>query len=150
MLDVACGPGTPRANVLANRDFALHAIDAAPSLADAYRRRFPSARVACEPVEESSFFGETFDGILAWGLRFLLDDTQRAVIPRLAQVLRPGGCLLYTAPWQVGTWDDASTKLPSVSLGADAYKTLLADAGLSVRAEFDDEGGNHYYEAIKP
>lgn len=29
-------------------------------------------------------------------------------------------------------------------------RTLLVDAGLNVRAEYDDEGGNHYYEAVKP
>jgi hypothetical protein len=35
-----------------------------------------------------------------------------------------------------------------VSLGADAYRALLAHAGLDVRAEYDDEGDNHYYEAV--
>jgi 2-polyprenyl-3-methyl-5-hydroxy-6-metoxy-1,4-benzoquinol methylase len=151
VLDLACGPGTPRTEVLARRGFALHAIDAAPSLVNEYRVRFPDARVACEPVEDSSFFGETFDGVLAWGLMFLLRaDTQRALIPRVARALRRGGTFLFTAPWQVGTWEDLSTKRKSVSLGAHAYKTLLADAGLAVRAEYDDEGENHYFDALKP
>ncbi|MGH7510668.1 MAG: class I SAM-dependent methyltransferase [Gemmatimonadales bacterium] len=151
VLDLACGPGTPRTDVLANRGFSLHAIDAAPTLVNAYRLRFPSARVACEPVEESSFFGATFDGVMAWGLMFLLPaDTQRALIPRVARALRPGGKFLFTAPWQVGTWEDFSTKRPSLSLGANAYKALLADAGLTVRAEYEDEGENHYYDALKP
>jgi 2-polyprenyl-3-methyl-5-hydroxy-6-metoxy-1,4-benzoquinol methylase len=151
VLDLACGPGSPRTEVLARKAFDIHAIDAAPSLVKEYRRRFPQARVACESVEKSSFFDETFDGIMAWGLMFLLSpETQRALIPRVARVLRAGGTFLFTAPWQIGTWEDLSTKRQSVSLGADAYKTLLADAGLTVRAEYDDEGDNHYYEALKP
>jgi SAM-dependent methyltransferase len=150
VLDLACGPGTPRAEVLANRNFALHAIDAAPSLANAYRIRFPMARVACESVEESSFFDETFDGVMAWGLLFLLRaDAQRALFPRVARALGPGGTFLFTAPWQTATWEDFSTKRQSVSLGGEAYRKLLDEAGLSVRAEYDDEGGNHYYDAIK-
>ena len=151
ILDLACGPGTPRSEVLANKNFALHAIDAAPSLASAYKARFPEARVACESVQESSFFGETFDGVLAWGLLFLLDaPAQRALLPRVASALRPGGSFLFTAPSQAATWEDSSTKRLSVSLGRNAYGALLDEVGLSIRAEYDDEGGSHYYEAIKP
>jgi 2-polyprenyl-3-methyl-5-hydroxy-6-metoxy-1,4-benzoquinol methylase len=99
VLDLACGPGTPRSKVLADRGFTLYAIDAAPRLVEEYRIRFPAAQVACEAVEESSFFGETFHGIMAWGLIFLLNaDIQRALIPRVARVLQPGGTFLFTAP----------------------------------------------------
>jgi cyclopropane fatty-acyl-phospholipid synthase-like methyltransferase len=151
VLDLGCGPGTPRAKVLVNGNFALHAIDAAPSLVNAYRARFPKACVACESVEESSFFGETFDGVMAWGLLFLLGaEAQRALFHRVAIALRPGGTFLFTASRQAATWADASTKQQSVSLGGEAYMSLLDEAGLILRAEYDDEGRNHYYDAIKP
>lgn len=105
----------------------------------------------CEPVEESSFFGETFDGVLAWGLMFLLSpETQRALIHRVASVLKPGGKFLFTAPAQACTWDDLATGRQSLSLGANAYKTILADAGLTLLAEYDDEGENHYCDAFRP
>jgi len=108
-------------------------------------------RVACESVEESSFFGESFDGVMAWGLLFLLGaDAQRALFPRVARVLRPGGTFLFTASRKAATWADASTKQQSISLGTEAYMALLDEAGLSLRAEYDDEGRNHYYDAIKP
>ncbi|MDA8019564.1 MAG: class I SAM-dependent methyltransferase [Thermoanaerobaculia bacterium] len=151
VLDLGCGPGGPRSEILHGRGFGLYAVDASPSLAKAYRARFPSARVACEPAEDSLFFGEMFDGVLAWGLMFLLpEDPQRVVIRRVADVLRPGGSLLFTAPERRCRWDDLSTGRPSISLGADGYRKILTDAGLSLHAEYDDEGENHYYEASKP
>jgi len=120
-------------------------------LAAAYRSRFPSARVACEPVEDSPFFGESFNGVLAWGLLFLLPaTTQRSLVHRVASALQSGGRFLFTAPAQACSWTDLSTGQTSVSLGADAYKVLLADAGLKLVAEHQDEGENRYYEALKP
>ena len=150
ILDLGCGAGSPRSAVLVDRGFAVHAVDASPSLADAYRIRFPHARVACEPLEESSFFGETFGGALAWGVMFLLpEETQRIVIDRLARALRPGGRLLFTAPWQQCTWIDLLTGRSSLSLGAHAYRSILAGAGFTLLAESDDEGENHYYDALR-
>ena len=46
-------------------------------------------------------------------------------------------------------WADLSTGRKSVSLGRDAYLGLVEDAGLTLVAEHDDEGENHYYEAIR-
>jgi hypothetical protein len=42
------------------------------------------------------------------------------------------------------------TRRESVSLRRNTYKALIESAGLGLRAEYDDEGGNHYYEATKP
>ena len=129
----------------------MHAIDASPSLARAYLTRFPTARVFCEPVEESSFFRETFDGVLAWGLIFLLPaDTQSTLIGRVASALRPGGRFLFTAPAQPCTWEDLTTGRTSLSLGAQEYKSIFTEVGLTLIAEYNDEGENHYYEAFKP
>jgi hypothetical protein len=38
----------------------------------------------------------------------------------------------------------------SVSLGTEAYRRALADAGLVVIAEYVDEGDSHYYDAGHP
>jgi SAM-dependent methyltransferase len=150
VLDLGCGPGGPRSRALFDAGLAVFAVDAAPSFTDAYRSRFPSAHVACEPVETSPFFGRSFQGAVAWGLLFLLStDAQRRVIPRIATALRPGGRFLFTAPAQACTWADLSTGRESRSLGAPAYRALLEDAGLTVVAEYADEGENHYYDAIR-
>lgn len=150
LLDVACGPGGPRGDALSRPDVTRHAIDAAPTLVVAYRRRYPGAIVACEAVETSTFFQRHFDGIVAWGLLFLLPEkSQRALLPRLAAALSPGGRLLFTAPHQAGEWADLSTGRRSVSLGYAEYAGLIASAGLTLAGTEEDEGNNHYYHAVR-
>jgi hypothetical protein len=46
-------------------------------------------------------------------------------------------------------WNDAMTELESRSLGASEYRRQLSTAGLSVIAEYEDEGENHYFDAVK-
>ena len=41
------------------------------------------------------------------------------------------------------------TGLQSTSLGAEEYRSQLAAVGLSVTAEYEDEGQNHYFSALK-
>lgn len=150
VLDLGCGGGGPRSAALAQPGFSVHAIDASPTMASAYRTQIPGARVACEAAERSEFFGESFHGVLAWGLLFLLEPTtQRTLLRRIAQALVPGGSVLFTAPTQAGTWRDLSTGRLSVSLGRTGYLDALNAAGLSLRAEADDDGQNHSYEAVK-
>lgn len=149
LLDLGCGPGVPRSEPLHARGV-VFAVDASASLAHAYQERFPTAHVACEAAEESALFERQFGGVLAWGLLFLLPpEKQRAVIRRVGRALTPGGQFLFTAPWQVAAWTDRSTGRSSASLGRAAYQEVLTSEGLAVVREHEDEGGNHYYEAIK-
>lgn len=149
VLDLGCGPGGPRSEPLHARG-EVFAIDASPSLARAYQEHFPAAHVACEAAETSMLFDRQFDGVLAWGLLFLLPDAaQREVITRVGRALKPGGRFLFTAPWQGAAWPDLSTGRPSLSLGRPAYRALLAGAGLTLADESRDEGENHYFEAAK-
>lgn len=101
-------------------------------------------------IEDSPFFGRTFDGILAWGLMFLLPaKSQRALFGRITSVLNPEGRFLFTSPARPSTWADALTGRQSVSLGSEVYRDVLQNAGLVVVRECLDEGGNHYYETAK-
>lgn len=130
--------------------FHIYGIDASPTLTSAFHSRFPHAQVTCEAVEGSSFFGRTFDAALAIGLIFLLaTDTQRDLIRRVARALNPGGRFLFTAPANPCAWTDVLTGRRSLSLGAEEYKAVLADAGLALLGEYLDEGSNHYYDALK-
>lgn len=148
VLDLGCGAGVPVSETLIDAGCTVYAIDASPRLVAAYRRRFPHARVACEPAEASDFFGRTYDGVVAIGLLFLLPpETQRAVIRRVARALNPQGRFLFTAPTQAAAWADLLTGRESVSLGDEQYRQALSDAGLHVVGENVDEGENHYYDA---
>jgi cyclopropane fatty-acyl-phospholipid synthase-like methyltransferase len=150
VLDFGCGPGGPRSGALFDAGLRVYGVDASPTLAAAYQRRFPDALVACEPAETSRLFDRSFDGVIAWGLLFLLPEArQKLVIARVGRAMLPGGRFLFTAPSQLCTWEDMSTGRASWSLGADAYKAELASAGLTVVAEYRDEGENHYFDAVK-
>ncbi|PPK87255.1 methyltransferase family protein [Neolewinella xylanilytica] len=150
VLDLGCGPGIPITGVLIHTGLEVFGIDASPSLVAEFRANFPAVPVACEAVEDSPFFDRSFDAVLAWGLLFLLPKrAQTIVIRRVGEALRPGGRFLFTAPYQEVQWEDAMTGRLSLSLGAETYRSLLADAGLTLTGEFEDEGENHYYSCTK-
>jgi SAM-dependent methyltransferase len=150
VLDLGCGAGVPITEALVARGFAVHGIDASPVLAAAYAQRFPQCRVACEDAESSPFFHRTFDGIVAWGLLFLLTPaSQRRLLTRVASALAPGGRFLFTAPVEVGTWDDISTGHLSYSLGDTQYRSALMESDLVIVEEYIDEAENHYYDVCR-
>jgi SAM-dependent methyltransferase len=150
VIDLGCGPGIPITRALVDAGLEVYAVDASPSFVAAFRRNFPQVRVACESVEESAFFGRTFGGVVAWGLMFLLPaDAQRRLVQRMADLLVPGGRLLFTSPAEPCVWKDVMTRLESRSLGAAEYRRLLSAAGLKETREYEDVGENHYYDAVK-
>ncbi len=150
VLDVGCGHGIPVTQALVDAGCRVSALDASPALVAAFRTRFPDVPIACEPAESAASFTRHHDAVVAWGLLFLLTpDGQRRVIENAAGALKPGGQFLFTAPADVCSWTDVLTGKDSTSLGAEAYRALLADVGLVVRVEGEDEGGNHYYIAVR-
>ena len=103
-----------------------------------------------KPSKISKFFDRTFDGVSAWGLMFLLSpEDQRRLIQRIADILVPGGRLLFTSPAEIGFGNDVMTGLESRSLGAEEYRRRLSAVGLSVASEYEDEGQNHYFDGFK-
>ena len=148
VLDLGCGTGIPISRALIEEGMSLSGIDASPAMVSAFQANFPGVPVACEPAESSTYFGRRFHGIVAWGLIFLLPpESQGALIRRAAAALEPGGSFLFTAPEPACMWNDLLTGHASVSLGAPAYRNLLAGTGLTLVAEHRDEGDNHYYES---
>src|SRR5262249_5039197 len=98
VIDLGCGPGFPITEVLVMEGLNVYGIDASPSFIEALRRNLPGIPVACEAVEDSTFFDRTFDGVIAWGLMFLLAaEEQRRLIQRVADILVRGGRLLFTS-----------------------------------------------------
>lgn len=152
VIDLGCGPGFPITEVLVSEGLNVYAVDASPSFVEAFRRNLPETPVACQAVEDSTFFDRKFDAAIAWGLIFLRPaEEQRRLIHRIADILLPGGRLLFTscAGREPVVWKDAMTGLESRSLGAVEYQRELTAVGLSVIREYEDEGENHYFDALK-
>ena len=150
VLDLGCGTGVPISQALIERGFNVYGVDASPTMVGAFRARFAVVPVECAAVEDSDFFGRTFDGVVAWGLFFLLDPpVQRTLIRKIGEALRSGGRLLFTAPSQSCSWRDAMTGRTSISLGREAYREALEIEGMTLVGTHDDEGENHYYLAQK-
>src|SRR3954447_6589950 len=141
VLDLGSGPGEPSTRILQEAGLTTYAVDASPTMVAAFRERFPGVPIERNTVEASEFFNRTFDGVLAWGLVFLLDPAAQAlVIEKVAGALNPGGRFLFTAPKEPLTWLDGMTGHPSQSLGAQTYARLLRAAGLTWVDNAQDEG----------
>jgi SAM-dependent methyltransferase len=150
VIDLGCGPGFPITAVLVEEGLQVFGVDAAPSFVAAFQRNLPGIPIVCESVLESRLFDRAFDAVLSIGLMFLLKaEEQDRLIQRFAEILVPGGRLLFTATAKPAVWNDAMTGLESVSLGAEEYKKLLGTAGISVTKEFEDVGENHYFDGSR-
>lgn len=146
ILDLGCGSGKPIGTALTQRGFMLYGVDASETLISAYRENLPQANVACEAVEDSSFFDRQFDGAIAIGLVFLMPaQTQTQFIRRVATALTNDGRFLFTAPVQVHHWKDVLTGTKALSLGRDSYLKIAHKSGLELEKEWIDEGENHYF-----
>jgi SAM-dependent methyltransferase len=150
VIDLGCGPGFPLTSVLIEEGLQVFGVDAAPSFVAAFQRNLPGVPVVCESVQESRMFDRRFDAALAWGLVFLLPiEDQHRLIQRFADILVPGGRLLFTSSAKPAVWNDAMTNLESVPLGGEQYRKLLESVGLMVTQEYEDEGENHYFDALR-
>jgi 2-polyprenyl-3-methyl-5-hydroxy-6-metoxy-1,4-benzoquinol methylase len=149
LLELGCGHGVI-SQVLLEAGLKLSVVDASPTLLREFHNRFPDVEAECSTAQESELLNRKYDGVVGWGLIFLLAEAdQRLVLPRAADALRPNGRLIFTAPTEALTWKDSITEMPSLSLGATVYEALLGDLGLDVSPGVIDEGGNRYYEGIK-
>src|SRR5262252_846090 len=110
VLDLGCGHGEPIGRILSAAQCRIFAVDASERLLAEFRKRFPAAATEHAAVEESRLLAGSFDGIVAWGLLFLLAaETQKLVLRKAAKALKQEGKLLFTAPYEAAEWRDAMT-----------------------------------------
>jgi len=78
---------------------------------------------------ECALFGRTFDGVMAWGLIFLLEPgAQVKLIHKVAAALKPGGKFLFTSPQRVCEWADCViTPFASLKSTDDGYQVPQHD-----------------------
>ncbi len=150
ILEIGCGDGIPVSQAVVDAGHSLFAIDASETMVGAFESNFPDVPCKHEAVQLSDFFGDEFDCVISIGVMFLLgEEDQLAMIEKVGDCLRPGGQFLFTAPTQVGKWDDLLTGQESISLGRKRYTDALASAGLKVTETRSDEGRNNHYFTAK-
>ncbi len=141
VLDLGCGSGDPVARYMTAQGFDVVGVDASTAMLDIARERFPSGDWRLADMRTLSL-PETFDGIIGWNSFFhLRQDEQRAVLPKLAAHLRPGGALMLTVGPQAGEVAGTVGDDPVYhsSLAPDEYRQVLAGLGIGiVRFTFED------------
>ncbi len=137
ILDVGCGSGWPIGAALLERGLQVIGVDASPGLIAHAQATLPAGVWSVGDMRESLPLGP-FDGVLAWHSLFHLSpDDQKKVLPKLAACVAEGGRLMFTSGQAygetIGQW--RGEPLYHASLDPEAYRALLADAGL--RVEYD-------------
>jgi SAM-dependent methyltransferase len=150
VVDIACGGGYPITRALVDSGLVVWVIDTSPTLLKQFRLRFSRIPTQCASALGSDYFGRTFDAVISIGLVFLLhEDEQLAFLHRVSEVLVPRGRFLFTAPVEIGSWQDVTTGLEFRSLGRIAYTRALERVGFRLIRTHIDEDENNYYEAEK-
>lgn len=150
VIEIACGGGYPVSQVLMESGVNLWAIDAAPTLLERFRLRFPNVPAQCSLALESDYFERKFGAAIAIGLLFLLEESEQlALLHRVSEILWPEGRFLFTAPIEIGTWRDTTTGHECRSLGRARYVQTLQSAGFCVLGTHVDEGKNNHYDVQK-
>lgn len=147
ILDIGCGMGEPIARYLIERGFTVVGIDAAPSMIELCRVRFPDSEWIVANMTELALARE-FDGVIAWDSFFHLGKLeQRAMFARFAAHARIDAPLMFTSGSAdgeaIGTF--GGQPLYHASLDQSEYEQLLANNGFVVREHMvnDPDCGNH-------
>ncbi len=132
VLDLGCGGGEPIARWFLSEGYAVTGVDFAPAMIEIARGRWPDGDWRVGDMR-SLDLGEVFDGIIAWNSFFhLAAEEQRAMFPRLARHLIPGGALMLTVGPRAGetTGTVAGQTVAHASLSPAEYAARLEDVGL--------------------
>jgi len=150
VLELGSGGGYPVTQVLNSIGLNLFAVESSATLVSRFKTRFPDIVVECSKVQDSDFFNQNFDGIIAIGLIFLLpEEDQKTTINAMADILKPNGRFLFTAPIETGNWVDQNTGIPCNSLGRAVYEDCFQNAGFKLIDTHEDSGKNNYYDLQK-
>ncbi|ETX26636.1 class I SAM-dependent DNA methyltransferase [Roseivivax isoporae] len=154
VLDLGCGTGRPIAGWLTRQGFRVTGIDIAPAMIEIARRHCPEGDWRIADMRRLDL-PERFDGLVGWDSFFHLSpDAQRAVLPRLAGHLRPGGALMLTVGPRAGEVRGRVGDAPvyHASLSPAEYATALEATGMRLagfHAEDPDCGGRSVLLARK-
>ena len=133
ILDLGCGSGEPIARYLLDRGCSVVGIDYAPQMIEIAQQNLPQADWHVLDMRHLPNLGR-FDGILSWdGFFHLSIDEQRVCLPKLAQLLEPGGAIMLTVGPNEGevTGTVGDEPVYHASLSPGEYRKILEQAGFS-------------------
>lgn len=95
ILDVGCGPGNiARYLFRKNPAWQFHGVDAAPNMADRFRKNIPGSIVTVMDIREIEDLEGRFDGITAgFCIPFLNNADTARMITAFRRLLNPEGCV---------------------------------------------------------
>lgn len=132
VLDLGCGAGEPIARYLIDRDRRLTGIDVSERMIALARTRFSRHQWICGDMRELAL-DTRFHGVIAWDSLFhLRPGEQNAALAKVADLLEPGGTLLFnTGPAQGEAMGcQFGEELYHASLAPAEYRALFAEHGL--------------------
>ncbi|MFE5243494.1 MULTISPECIES: class I SAM-dependent methyltransferase [unclassified Streptomyces] len=140
VLDVGSGTGRPTAYTLAGAGHEVLGIDVSPVMVDLATRGVPGATFRCADIRDTAL-EEGFEAVCVYfSLLQMTREEQRALVRRLAGVLRPGGHLvLATVPLDVEGVSAVfmGQEVRVTSFGPEAFRRLATEAGLAVAHQED-------------
>ena len=96
VLDLGCGTGWPVSERVIAAGFEVVGLDSSPGMIAVARRNFPEAEWVVADIRDLPELGR-FDGVMSWDGWFHLSvEEQRAALPRVAEMVKPGGALMLT------------------------------------------------------
>lgn len=147
VLDIGCGSGEPIARHLIEKGYTLTGADAAPTMIDLCRSRFPSATWLVADMRTLAL-GHRFDGLIAWDSFFhLRAEHQRAMFPIFGVHAAASAALMFTSGPSfgeaIGTFE--GEPLYHASLDPAEYRALLDAQRFEVVAHIAEDAtcGGH-------
>ncbi len=134
VLDLGCGTGEPISNFFIKQNHNITGYDYSTSMIEIASSRFPDHEWLVGDMR-SIDLDRKYDGIVGWHSFFhLTREEQRAALPKIAALLKPGGLLMVT----IGPDDGEVTGMVGgehvyhASLAENEYRQILDSVGLEV------------------
>lgn len=144
LLDLGCGTGDPIGSYFLAQGYEVTGVDYAPGMIDIAQKHFPEGTWLVQDMTALNL-PSCFAGIYSWdGFFHLTRRDQRALLPKLAELLIPGGTLLLTVGDENGeiTGTVAGKPVYHASLSTVEYETVLRKSGFNDVISIPNDGSH--------
>lgn len=124
ILDGGCGLGEWTV-YLAGRGFDVTGLDISRQTIARLQARFPGHRFAAGDLRGTSFADGSFDAYFSWGTFEHFEQGLGACVSEARRLIRPGGWLFVTVPYQNWQWTIRDIPLPNAAAAPRFYQWRL-------------------------